>query len=234
MQIRRAETRGHADLGWLNTHHTFSFGHYYDPAHMGFKDLRVINEDRVQAGQGFGTHPHRDMEILTLVMEGALEHQDTMGNRSVIRKGEIQRMSAGTGVAHSEYNHSRTEGVHFYQIWIRPDRLGLEPGYQQARYPESEDEWILLAGRDSGLVRIHQDTRLYLGRSSQSEPWSIPFSLDRSGWLQILRGHAKLAGHSLKAGDGVAFPGASDESLVADPDAEFLFFDLNANHGGRS
>jgi redox-sensitive bicupin YhaK (pirin superfamily) len=228
--LRRAEDRGHFDHGWLNTYHTFSFADYRDPKHMGFHGLRVINEDRVQPGEGFGTHPHRDMEIITYVLEGALEHRDSMGNGSVIRPGEVQRMSAGTGITHSEFNASKTELVHFLQIWFLPAERGIEPGYEQkAIDPKEQVGRVRLVaspdGRD-GSVTIHADARLYAGRFDQGTSAEIALPEARNAWVHVARGRARINGHELEAGDGAAL---SDEPIVRVEGiaaSEVLVFDL--------
>jgi redox-sensitive bicupin YhaK (pirin superfamily) len=228
--LRRAEDRGHFDHGWLNTYHTFSFADYRDPKHMGFHGLRVINEDRVQPGEGFGTHPHRDMEIVTYVLEGALEHRDSMGNGSVIRPGEVQRMSAGTGITHSEFNASKTELVHFLQIWFLPAERGIEPGYEQKAIDAKElvGRARLVAspdGRD-GSVTIHADARLYAGRFDQGASAEIAIPEARHAWVHVARGRARINGHELEAGDGAAL---SDEPVVRVEGiaaSEVLVFDL--------
>ncbi len=228
--IRRAEDRGHADHGWLNTYHSFSFADYYDPAHMGFRSLRVINEDRVQPGQGFGTHPHRDMEIISYVLEGGLQHRDSMGNGSVIRPGEVQRMSAGTGVTHSEFNASRVELVHFLQIWLYPARNGIVPGYEQKAMDRNDlaGRLRLIASQDGrdGSVTIHTDASLYAGVFNRGMKGELPLPRGRHAWVQIARGKARVNGHELKAGDGVAMsdvPAVLVEGLDA---CEVLVFDL--------
>jgi len=228
--IRRAGERGHADHGWLDTNHTFSFGGYYDPRWMGFSELRVINEDRVQPGKGFPTHPHRDMEIISLVLEGALEHRDSMGNGSVIRPGEVQRMSAGTGVTHSEYNHSSSELVHFLQIWIIPRQEGLKPGYEQALFPDADKRGRLLLvaspdGRD-GSVTIHQDAALYATLLDNGEEVLHRLVPGRSAWVHVARGEALVNGHPVAAGDGIAMTGEETVRLAGRKDAELLLFDL--------
>jgi redox-sensitive bicupin YhaK (pirin superfamily) len=229
--IRRAADRGHADHGWLNTYHTFSFSSYRDPQHVHFRSLRVMNEDVVATGQGFGTHPHENMEIVTYVLEGALEHKDSMGNGEVLRPGEFQRMSAGTGITHSEFNPSPDEPVHLYQIWLFPERKGIEPSYEQKRFFEEErrNRLRLVASRDAaeGSLRIHQDARIYL--SSLDEGKSVSHSLadGRHAWLQVLRGSVSLNGQELQTSDGAA---VSDESLLtiqASGPAEVMLFDLN-------
>lgn len=227
---RPASARGRFDHGWLDTAHTFSFGHYHDPAHMGFGPLRVINEDRVAPGQGFGEHGHRDMEILSYVLSGALHHADSLGSSGVIRPGELQRMSAGRGVRHSEKNASATEPVHFLQIWIIPDRPGHEPGYQQIRLdePARRDRLALAVSHDgrNGSVRIHQDAELWTAVLTPGASVTHPLRPGRRGWVQVARGRITVNGHAMSAGDGVA---ASDErELVvrAEDDAEILLFDL--------
>src|SRR5690348_1651995 len=193
IRIRKAGERGHADHGWLDTYHTFSFADYYDPAQLGFRTLRVINEDRVQPGQGFGMHGHRDMEIVTYVLDGALQHQDSMGNGSIIRADELQRMTAGTGVRHSEFNPSNKDWVHFYQIWLVPERRGLEPSYEQLAVGQQakRGRYRLVAspnGADDSLT-IHQDARLYLASLSPEESVAHPIERGRAAWLQVLRGN---------------------------------------------
>ena len=230
--IRRAEERGHADHGWLDTRHTFSFADYHDPEHMGFGDLRVINEDRVQPGTGFGTHGHRDMEIISYVLEGELAHQDSMGNGSTIRPGEVQRMSAGTGVRHSETNPSRERPVHFLQIWIQPSRPGVEPGYEQKAFPAGERRGKLRLvaspdGRDGSLT-IHQDARLSLALLANGERVVHAVAKGRRAWVQVARGELTLNGERLHAGDGAAVEGETALEIVAEnaEPAEALVFDL--------
>ena len=226
IQIRKAKDRGHANHGWLDSWHSFSFADYHDPQHMGFSALRVINEDRVTPGEGFPTHPHRDMEIITYVLEGALEHKDSLGTGSVIRPGEVQRMSAGTGIRHSEYNHSQSEPVHFLQIWILPNVQGVKPGYEQKRI-ELDGGLRLLAspdGRD-GSVTIHQDARVYAARLNGAAA-NHALAPGRRAWLQVARGTASLNGTTLHAGDGAAVEGESALRLAADGSAEVLLFDL--------
>ena len=231
IRIRRAEDRGHADHGWLDTYHTFSFSTYRDPAHRGFRSLRVINEDRVAPGQGFGTHPHHDMEIVTYVLEGALEHKDSMGNGEVLHPGEFQRMSAGTGITHSEFNPSETEPVHLYQIWLLPAQKGLVPSYEQKRFPEQErtNTLRLVASPDAaeGSLTIHQDARIYLSSLDSGKTIPHPLEDGRHAWLQVLRGSVSLNDETLKTSDGAAI---SDEPLLnikAEDDAEVLLFDLS-------
>lgn len=230
IKLRRSSDRGHTKLGWLHSRHTFSFGDYYDPQHMGFSDLRVINEDRVIPGAGFPTHSHREMEIITYVLEGALAHKDSTGTSSVIRVGEVQRMSAGTGISHSEYNASQTEPVHFLQIWIVPDEAGLRPGYEQQAIPfdKNRGRWTLIASKDGrdGSVTVHQDVELYLAAISKDQQLSYRLKPGRQAWLQVTRGAATLNGAPLATGDGAA---VSDEKLLevaASDDAEVLLFDL--------
>ena len=231
LTIRKTNERGHADHGWLNTWHTFSFADYYDPEHMGFRDLRVINEDRVQPGEGFPTHPHRDMEIITYVLEGALEHKDSMGNGSVIVPGEVQRMSAGTGITHSEFNHSRSELVHFLQIWILPDKDRVNPGYEQKFYPDEEKRgtWRLIAsadGRDNS-VTIHQDVNLYAALLDPGEEIIHVIPQNRHAWLQVVRGLVVVNGQKLVHGDGLAVSNEERLTVSAAIPAEVLLFDLS-------
>jgi redox-sensitive bicupin YhaK (pirin superfamily) len=231
LTIRKANERGHADHGWLNTYHTFSFADYYDPGHMGFRDLRVINEDRVQPGEGFPTHPHRDMEIITYVLEGALAHKDSMGNGSVIVPGEVQRMSAGTGITHSEFNHSRSELVHFLQIWILPNQAGVKPGYEQKFYPEEEKrgKWRLIAsadGRDNS-VTIHQDVNLYAALLDPGAEIVHVVPQNRHAWLQVARGQVVVNGEKMTHGDGLAVSPEERLTVSVDIPAELLLFDLS-------
>ena len=229
--IRKAEDRGHFDHGWLNTYHTFSFADYYDPEQMGFRGLRVINEDRVQPAQGFGTHPHRDMEIISYVLAGGLQHRDSMGTGSIIRPGDVQRMSAGTGVTHSEFNASKSELVHFLQIWLLPAKRGIEPGYEQKAFaPEEMAGRLRLVaspdGRD-GSVTIHTDAALYAGLFDKGSAGELTLGKGRHSWVQIVRGQARVNGHELEAGDGAAL---SDEALVrieGTDASEVLVFDLD-------
>ena len=230
--IRRAEERGHADHGWLDTRHTFSFAEYHDPAHMGFGDLRVINEDRVQPGAGFGTHGHRDMEIVSYVLEGELAHRDSMGNGSTIRPGEVQRMSAGTGVRHSETNPSREQPVHFLQIWILPSEEGLAPGYEQKAFPADERRGRLRLvaspdGRD-GSVTIHQDARVSMALLAEGERVRHEIAKGRRAWLHVARGEVTVNGTRLRAGDGAAVEreAALDIAGAGTAEAEVLVFDL--------
>jgi redox-sensitive bicupin YhaK (pirin superfamily) len=230
--IRRADERGHADHGWLDTRHTFSFADYHDEQHMGFRTLRVINEDRVKPGQGFGTHGHRDMEIISYVLEGELGHKDSMGTGSTIRPGEVQRMSAGTGVRHSEMNPSRDQPVHFLQIWLLPDRAGHAPGYEQKAFPEAErrGRLRLVASPDGaeGSVTIHQDARLYLALLGDGERVRHAVAAGRHAWVQIARGEATVNGEVLRAGDGAALSDERDLEIAGRgaSAADVLLFDL--------
>jgi redox-sensitive bicupin YhaK (pirin superfamily) len=228
--IRRAADRGHADHGWLDTNHTFSFADYYDPNFMGFRSLRVINEDRVKAGVGFGTHAHRDMEIISYVLEGTLAHRDSMGTGSVIKPGEVQRMSAGRGVTHSEMNPSPDEGVHFLQIWIMPAERGIEPSYEQKKFEDSErrNTLRLVASPDAseGSVTIHQDVRLYATLLDDGASVTHEFQPDRYGWVQVTRGEVEVNGQKLQAGDGAAIT-AEASVTISGHGAEVLLFDLN-------
>lgn len=230
MVIRRAEARGHKDYGWLDTRHTFSFGDYYDPEHMGFRTLRVINDDRVAPGAGFPSHGHRDMEIVTYVLEGAIAHKDSLGNGSVIRPGDVQRMSAGTGIIHSEYNHSTTEPLHLLQIWILPDQKGLPPGYEQkvSDPQELRAHLRLIASPDGSeqSVRIHQDARLYATVLGEGERVSHVLAPTRHAWVHVARGTVRLAGAELKEGDGAAI---SEQAIEFEgiTQAEVLLFDLS-------
>jgi hypothetical protein len=229
--VRPARERGHADHGWLDSHHTFSFADYHDPRHMGFRALRVINEDRVAPGRGFGTHPHRDMEILSYVIEGALEHKDSMGTGSVIRPGDVQRMSAGTGVLHSEFNASKEVPVHFLQIWILPEEARLPPSYEQKRFGDEEKQGRLRAvaardGRD-GALTVHQDVTVYAGLLAAGEVVRHPLAPGRHAWVQVVRGAIDLGGQPLSAGDGASVSDEAELALGArDGAAEVLVFDL--------
>lgn len=229
--IRPQDQRGVAKFNWLDSKHSFSFGNYYDPQYMGFASLRVINEDKIIPAKGFGTHGHQDMEIITCVLSGELEHRDSMGNGSVIRPGDVQRMSAGTGVRHSEFNASATEAVHLLQIWILPEERGLEPSYEEKNFSSElkQGELILLGSRDgrNNSVTIHQDVNLYLGLLTQSDRLTYQIKDNRGIWLQVAKGEVKLNERLLQAGDGAAI---TDETEIAiagsSPNAEFLLFDL--------
>jgi redox-sensitive bicupin YhaK (pirin superfamily) len=230
IKVRLASERGHADHGWLNSYHTFSFADYYDPQHMGFRALRVINEDRVEPARGFGKHAHRDMEIISYVLEGSLEHRDSLGTGSVIRPGDVQRMSAGTGVTHSEFNGSPTEPVHFLQIWLLPERQGIAPSYEQKTFtPEAQRGHLLLVaspdGRD-GSLELHTDARLYAGRLEPGEQVELPLAKNRHAWVQVARGQVQLNGKDLSSGDGAALSDEAAVRLTAGAPSEVLVFDL--------
>ncbi len=232
MEIRRSQERGLADHGWLKSFHTFSFADYQDPSHMGFGPLRVINEDRVQPGQGFGTHGHRDMEIISYVLEGGLAHKDSMGNGSVIRPGDVQRMSAGTGVRHSEYNASDRDPVHFLQIWIEPDEQGVKPSYEEKHFDEASKRGRLrlIASRDGreGSVRIHQDANLYAALVDGAEVIKLEPAAGRRVYVHLVRGEAEVNGQPLRAGDAVKLSGADNKVRIEKGrNAEVLVFDLN-------
>ena len=229
--VRPAQARGNANFGWLNSKHTFSFGNYYDPNHMGFASLRVINEDKVQPGQGFGTHSHRDMEIISYVLKGELEHKDSIGNGSVIRPGDVQRMSAGTGIAHSEFNASANDPVHFLQIWIMPDRAGIKPSYEQKHFSlaEKQGKLRLVASRDGrdNSVTIHQDANLYVATLNNGDRVNYNTRDNRSVWIQVARGSVEINGNSLQAGDGAAIIQETDLAIAATSnETEILLFDL--------
>ncbi|MGH9945047.1 MAG: pirin family protein [Pyrinomonadaceae bacterium] len=230
ISIRRAGERGHVNLGWLDTHHTFSFGDYYDPRFMGFRALRVINEDWVQPGRGFPTHPHRDMEIITYVLAGALEHRDSMGTGSVIRPGEVQRMSAGSGVTHSEYNGSKDEPVHLLQIWLVPNERGIRPSYEQKAYgvEEKRGRLRLVASPDGGdgSVTIQQDARLYAGVLAAGEEVSHTLGAGRHAWVQVARGAVEVNGQALEQSDGAAISDETEIKITGAGSAEVLLFDL--------
>jgi quercetin 2,3-dioxygenase len=236
LTLRKAEERGRANFGWLDSRHTFSFGSYFDPAHMGFGPLRVINDDRVAGGEGFPPHPHADMEIVSYVVDGALEHKDSIGTGSVIRPGDVQRMSAGSGIRHSEFNASPTEPVHFLQIWIIPEKKGLKPGYEQKSFPASEKrgKLRLVGSRDGrdGSVTIHQDVDLYASVLDASDAVTHELKHGRKAWVQVARGAVSLNGLDLREGDGVAVeePGVLklEPGATANDGAEVLLFDLAA------
>ena len=231
IDIRRAEERGTANFGWLDSRHTFSFGDYYDAKQMGFGPLRVINEDRVSPGQGFGTHGHKDMEIISYVLEGALEHKDSIGTGSVIRPGDVQVMSAGTGIRHSEFNHSKTEPVHFLQIWVVPDREGIAPRYEQKRFPDEEKRGRLrLVGSsdgNDGSIVIHQDAQIFAALLNAGEQVTHEIATGRRAWLQVVRGAVRVNGHDLDAGAGIAVEDEPTLTMAAQANgAELLLFDL--------
>ena len=230
IQVRRASDRGHLQHGWLDTYHTFSFGDYYDPRHMGFRVLRVMNEDWVEAGQGFGMHGHRDMEIITYVLDGALAHKDSLGNGSVLRPGEFQRMTAGTGIRHSEFNPSDSEPVHLYQVWLLPDRKGLEPSYDQRAFPDEERRGKLRVvasgdGRNDSLT-IHQDAQVMLATLDTGEQVRHLLSVGRHAWLQVLRGTVELNGVTLATSDGAAVSEEEAATVLATEPSEVMLFDL--------
>jgi redox-sensitive bicupin YhaK (pirin superfamily) len=230
LTLRKSADRGHADHGWLDTYHTFSFADYHEPDHMGFRHLRVINEDVVQPGQGFGQHPHRDMEILTWILAGALEHKDSMKSGGVIRPGEMQYMSAGKGVLHSEFNASKTEPVHLLQIWILPDVSGAEPRYDQKSFATAlaKGGLVLLASKDGhdGSIAIRQEMKLLVGRAPKDETYDYALGAKRSAWLQVARGHVRVNDVKLSAGDGLAIEREPKLTIQASKGAEFLLFDL--------
>ena len=228
--IKRSEDRGHLNHGWLDTYHSFSFGEYYDPRNMGYRSLRVINEDVVAPGQGFGTHPHRDMEIITYVLEGALEHRDSMGSHGVIRPGEIQRMSAGTGVRHSEFNHSKTEPVHLLQIWIMPDTEGVKPSYEEKKIATEPGKLQLMAakGASNGTATIHQDAKVYVAKLAQGQSVEHDLATGRGVYVHIARGAATVNGNQLKHGDAIAVEQEAKVRIANEgsEQAEILLFDL--------
>ncbi len=230
LTIRRAEERGHANHGWLDSYHTFSFSDYYDPRHMGFSNLRVINDDTVSPSGGFGTHGHSDMEIISYVLDGALEHKDSMGNGSVIRPGDVQRMSAGTGVMHSEFNASDSEPVHFLQIWVLPEKKGLKPSYEQKAFSKEEKcgRLRLVGSRDGrdGSVKIHQNVDLFATLLSDGNSVRHELGNARKGWIQVAQGSAVLNDKQINAGDGVAIEGPATLTLTGISDAEVLLFDM--------
>ena len=228
--VRKSAARGHANHGWLDSYHTFSFADYYDPNYMNFRSLRVINEDVVSPGKGFGTHGHSDMEIITYVLEGVLEHKDSLGTGATIKPGEVQRMSAGTGIQHSEFNHSQTDPVHLLQIWLLPDTNDLPPSYEQRDFPVAErrGKLRLVAARDArdGAVKVHQDVDLYAAVLDEKSRVSHALGLNRHAWVQVARGSVLLNGLALENGDGAAVSGESELIVEATADAEFLLFDL--------
>jgi|SRR5579859_7090710 len=233
LTIRKASERGHADHGWLDTYHTFSFANYYDPKNMGYRSLRVINDDRVAPGQGFGMHGHKDMEILTWVLSGALEHKDSMGNRGVVRVGELQRMSAGTGVRHSEFNSSQDEALHLLQIWLMPERDGITPGYEQTAFPaDARDGKLQLVAahqpNGSGALTIHQDASLYVADLKSGQSASHKLAAGRSAWVHVAYGSVEVNGQKLNAGDSAAVESEAQVELKgADTKpAQVLLFDL--------
>jgi redox-sensitive bicupin YhaK (pirin superfamily) len=226
--IRKSDDRGHLDHGWLKTAHTFSFGHYYDPKFMGFRSLRVINDDTVAPGRGFGTHPHDNMEIITVVLSGALRHKDSMGHTQDLTPGEVQHMSAGTGIMHSEFNPSPTEAVHLYQIWIEPRSENVKPVYHQTRPAPAKNGLRLVASGDGaeGSIPINADARLYKGQLDAGRSIDVPLGHDRHAWVQVLHGEVTVNGQTLATGDGAAISGETTVSIGAASDAELLVFDL--------
>ena len=230
IEVRKSEERGHAQHGWLDSYHSFSFADYYDPQHMAFGPLRVINDDRIEGGKGFGTHGHRDMEIITYMLDGALAHKDSMGNGSVIRPGDVQRMSAGSGVRHSEFNHSETDTAHLLQIWIQPNVEGIPPGYEEKRFDASEKRGQLRLvaspdGRD-GSVTIHQDAMVYAGLFDGDEQASLQLGEGRKAYLHVARGEITANGVSLKAGDALKVQAEDGIRIAEGRQAEVLLFDL--------
>ena len=230
IDVIRSNSRGGADHGWLKSKHTFSFADYHNPSMMGFAALRVVNEDWIEPGKGFGKHPHRDMEIVTYMIDGALEHKDSMGNGSIIRPGELQRMTAGTGVFHSEFNHSEEEQAHLLQIWILPEKNGLDPGYEQKLFPREEklNQWRLVGSRDgrNGSLTIHQDVNLWSTVLDENAEIDYAFDGNRRGFLQVVHGAVSIEGEQLSAGDAVATQGQPVLSLRAIEDSELLLFDM--------
>ena len=230
IQTRRSDERGFADHGWLKARHTFSFAGYHDPAFMGFRSLRVMNEDRIEPGMGFGTHPHRDMEIVTYVLEGALEHKDSMGNGEVLRPGEFQRMSAGTGITHSEFNSSETESTHLYQIWLLPQQKGVEPSYEQTRFDDGgmTNRLRLVASpeADDGSLRIGQDARIFLARLDDDVTVQHQLAPGRHAWLQVLRGAVTLNGTRLDTSDGASISEEAELAIQSTESSEIMLFDL--------
>ncbi len=233
ISIRKSEERGHNDWGWLKTYYTFSFANYYDPDYMGYSKLRVLNEDRVEGGRGFDAHPHKDMEIITYVLEGALVHKDSMGNSSIISAGDLQKMTAGKGVLHSEYNASDTDLLHFLQIWILPNETGLKPGYEQVSIDKENIEGgiTLVAsgntGRNQNIITLNQDTDLYLGIINNGENISKQFAKERKIWLQLISGKILLSGNHLEAGDGASIENEGEINITAGEKSEFLIFNMN-------
>jgi redox-sensitive bicupin YhaK (pirin superfamily) len=228
--VRKSEDRGHADHGWLKSHHTFSFAGYQDPDHMQFRALRVMNEDRVAAGQGFGAHRHNDMEIVSYVLDGELEHKDSMGNGEILRPGEFQRITAGSGISHSEFNPSKTDATHFYQIWLLPEQQGLEPSYEQKAFDAAKrkNQLQLVASRDAadGSLKIHQDAKIFLADIDAASEVNYDIAKDRHVWVQVLRGSVKANGLELSAGDAIAVSDENRLSFAGSTNAEIMLFDL--------
>jgi len=233
INIRRSDERGHVNWGWLDSYYTFSFGNYYDPEFMGFSKLRVMNEDWINGGGGFDAHPHNDMEIITFVMQGALEHKDNMGNSSVINEGELQKMTAGSGVIHSEYNASENETVHLLQIWIIPDKTGLKPSYQQISIDKEKtgiDLILVAAGNrenNNKIISINQDTDIYLGLLEEGESIKTAFGSERNIWIQLISGSLLLSGKKMDAGDGASVIKEKKINIIAEMKSEFLLFNMN-------
>ncbi len=232
LKVRKSKDRGHAEHGWLDSHHTFSFAGYYDPEHMGFSDLRVINEDRIEGGSGFGTHGHQNMEIISYVIDGALEHRDSMNNSTIIRPGEVQIMSAGTGIRHSEMNHLKDQKTHFLQIWVMPNKEGLTPSYGQKSFEsELQQNKPVLAlspdGREDSLV-IHQDVLMYACKSQDQGRQSLKTEKQRKSWVQVISGTVRVNGEALDAGDGVAMTDVDSIALDWNSGSQFLVFDMPA------
>lgn len=228
--VRKSEDRGIGRHGWLTTRHTFSFANYYDPTHMGFRDLRVINEDTVTPGRGFGAHHHDNMEIISIVMQGALAHRDSTGGEGVLRRGEVQRMSAGTGVVHSEFNGSNEEPVHFFQIWIVPSQEGVTPGYEQKLFSDEERRGklrlVVAPGHPDGALDIHQDARVYASILGTGDRLEHPLADGRGAWIQVARGTVEVNGTTLHEGDGAAIEQERSIAITSSNDAEILLFDL--------
>ncbi len=228
--VRRSKERGHFNHGWLETYHTFSFGEYFDRHNMAFRSLRVINEDFVEPGEGFPTHPHKDMEIITYVLSGALAHKDSLGSEEVIYPGNVQKLSAGTGITHSEYNASQTEKVHLLQIWILPERKGFKPMYQEKEFAKelSPGKLVLVGSHEGekGGVTIHQDVSLYVGRPDANSPMILPLKKERFGWIQVTKGSLTVGDVTLSAGDGASIAEEENLSVVGENGGEFLYFDL--------
>lgn len=231
LNIRYAEERGPSNIGWLKSKHTFSFANYFDPKFMGFESLRVINEDKVIPGAGFGTHPHNNMEIISYVLDGALEHKDSMGNGSIIRKGDVQRMSAGTGITHSEYNHSKSDGVHFLQIWFLPKKKNIQPSYEQKSFSDDDKrgklKLVLSENGREGSVSINQDVDMYAGiLDDASQSFTHKIKKDRKAWVQVARGSLTLNGEDIRAGDGVAIDSDTELKFENGNNAEVIVFDM--------
>ena len=230
IQVRKSAERGHVEHTWLDSKHSFSFGYYYDPAYMGFGVLRVINQDKIKGGTGFDTHPHRDMEIISYLVDGALEHKDSMGNTAVIRPGEVQRMSAGTGVKHSEYNHFKDQDAHLIQIWILPEKLGIAPGYEQKSFVSdfANGDLVLVASKSgrNGSVSMNQDVDMYAAKSETGGQTSLQTKGERRFWVQVLRGKVDVNGVGLEVGDGAGLSEITSIDLRWDKGSEFLLFDL--------